>query len=116
MGIGIINKFRQQWPEKTRSPILTPIPCELHIIMHCLGTGLKTVFLSLTLLFMCRSRPCTGLSKSAPDDLQGVSTALEEEDEYSSSEESEGLTETQSSLSKLSSARGFSPQPDHNSD
>ena len=59
------------------------------------------------------------MSKSEP---QGTSTALEEEEGeeeeegYSSSEESEGLTETQSSLSKLSSARGFSPQPDHHSD
>jgi Leucine-rich repeat (LRR) protein/guanylate kinase len=62
-------------------------------------------------------RPCTGTSKSGGDDLQGTSTALEEEEEeeYSSSDESEGLTDTQSSLSKLSSARGFSPQPDHHS-
>ena len=68
-------------------------------------------------MFTCRSRPCTGTSKSGPEDLQGTSTVLEDgEEEFSSSEEDEGLSDTQSSLSKLSSARGISPQPEHHSD
>ena len=69
----------------------------------------------------CRSYPPTSTTKSEADDTHGTSTALEQDDEeddeeYSSSEENEEMTNTQSSLSKLSSARGFSPQPDHHSD
>ena len=51
--------------------------------------------------------------------MPGTSTVLEEgeeDGEYSSSEEEDGVSDTQSSLSKLSSARGFSPQPEHHSD